>query len=209
MARIFLQHRLERLDERRHDSARFRAARLPVVPRRAIHQRLGIERKHIDVFGELGRCRGHGPLEPRVVAVARADRRDERLLARGRARCQRLRLGRGGHGGRARLRIHRHVDVRPEDVSLAPVAHRALRVVALRSLERALRFRMVEVPRETQALVEVALRLRRAGRDLEAARSQAGDQRLIASRTGRCRISSRLGRGTHFRARGLRDDERR
>ena len=132
-------------------------------------------------FGRVG-CveRRAGGL--RIAAVARRERADQRLLARACLAGKRLRLLRGGVGGRDRVLRHRKIDVGTEHQRLAPEAHGAVGIELLRHAERALRLAVIERIGETQALIEISLCALVRGRDLVSDGAEAGPQRRLGFR---------------------------
>ena len=167
MVRTAGQHRLERGEDLGGLALGLGAARLPVVPGREIHQRLGVEDLDVVVLRKARRGRAHGggvsgvergPLGLRIGRVALRDRLDQRLLARARRPRVLLRLEHGRHRGLDRLGVHRRVDVGTEHQRLAERAHRAIRIELLRRAEGARRLGMIEAVGEPQPLIEVALR---------------------------------------------------
>ena len=152
------------------------AVRVPVVPRRRVHQRLREQRRRVEVVRELRHDVAHrgrvGGVERRTVGLRIGD-----VALRQRRRCSACsfadafagalpRLPDRVEGLLRRLRRDRRVDVRPERERHAPVAHRAVGIDRRGLLERANRLGVVERVGQRQALVEVALRLGRRGRDL-------------------------------------------
>src|SRR5690606_31557225 len=67
--------------------------------------------------------------------------------------------------GHHHLAVTRYVDVRAERERLAPVAHRALRIEALRRAKRTRRLSMVERKVDDETLVEISLGVGIFGRD--------------------------------------------
>ena len=183
------------------------AARLPVVPRAQVHQRFGVERRDVVVVRELRRDLAHGGGVGRVERhavglgvgrIAGREREDQRLLARARLAGERLRVADRRIGGRDRVLLHRHVDVRAEHQCLAPEAHRAIRVEPLRLAERAARLVVIERVGEAEALIEIRLRLRVRRGDLVVDGAEPVPQRRIAvGELGRGR-DRRQGAGRHF-----------
>ncbi len=175
--------------------------RLPVVPGLQVHQRVGEQHLHLDVVretrGDLGHGLGIGEVERlavgrRVGAVARGDSLNERALALRAAVAQRHGLGSRGEGGCDRVGLHGIVDVGPEHVGLAPVAHRAGGIGLLRGPEGARRLAVVERVGPAHALVEIGLGGRGAGRDRHAERAEVGAQ---VGRAFAGRGAGGLGRG--------------
>src|SRR4029079_9415267 len=112
----------------------------------------------------------------RIAAVARRERVNQRLLARARVACKRLRLLCGRISGRERVFLHRKIDIGPEHQGLAPEAHGAIRIELLRHAERTLRLAVIEGVGKTQALVEIGLRALVRGRNLVSDGTETGPQ---------------------------------
>ncbi len=147
----------------------------PEVPRAQVGQGLGEEGADVGVLRVGLPDRPHrvgvGLLEGLAVlglrpGVARGERLDEGSLDGARGGGEGLRLGQGlprrlrailGHDGVVDVGAVRDRD--------APEGHRALRVELARAAEGADRLVVVEGVQEREALVEVALRLGRDGRD--------------------------------------------
>jgi hypothetical protein len=200
------QHPLERVDRRHRAFARLRAVPAPPLPRRQHHQRLRIEHRDFVVVGELARRfhhrlrvgdvegvgvlrrRQHGAHRRRGAVVERCRRgrevepRRHRLdqcpLPRRDAAHERQRatcvLGRARVGGTQRV-----VDVRPDRIGDAPLAHRAARIEPRRLAEGAQRLGVVERIGQPQALVEELLRQRLARGDGQVSLADALDARRL------------------------------
>ena len=201
MRRVAIEHGLERADDVRAAPLRLGAAGFPVVPGLRVHRGFGVEREHRVVGGKGGRDGLHrigiGRIERcaigrRIGCIALFERADQRLLLRGGVALEGDCLAQCRHGGRVRLRHHRHVDVAAQHIGFAPEAHRALGVELLRGLEGTLRLGVVEAESQSQTLVEVRLRLGVAGRDAELERAQVlVERRLAAGRVRRRRSLAR------------------
>ena len=170
---------------------RLRARGLPVVPGLGVHGGLGKQGLDRIVAREALRRGLHrvriggvqrGAVGRGVGRVALLQSLDQAALALARAVLQGHGPGQRGQGRRVGLGHHRHVDVRPQHEGLAPEAHRAVRVELLRRLEGTLRFGVVEAEGQTQALVEIGLRLGVARADLVCQRAEIRVQRHFAAR---------------------------
>jgi hypothetical protein len=143
----------------------------PVVPRAQVHQRLGVERPGVEIVGkgldQPAHGVGVGAVGRRPIlgatGVARGQRLDVGAFAWRRlgAECQRL-LDQGV-GLWLLLRIHRRVDVGPEDQRLPPVGHRQRWIETGRFGVGAAGFGVVEAIGEVQPLVHEQLRARIRG----------------------------------------------
>ena len=162
------------------------AIRLPVVPGRGVHQRIGKQHADLRILGKPRMRRGHGvgvrlgksSLVGRGIArVAGRKSVDQRPFALARVGGARLGVG---HRHECRLHgavFHRRIDVGAEHERLAPEAHGAARVQRLRLLERPLGFGVVEGIGQAQPLIEVALRHLVIRGDRMAQRAEALPQR--------------------------------
>ena len=160
-------------------AARFQ---VPHLPGRAVHDRLGKHRQHVQIFRK---SRQHGPhrigegvvprrhvvdrLRTRVAGIERIDQRALQLGCRTRAGLGRL-LRVPGLAQRpgAPFAVH-HVPgvvvVRPAGIGDAPMGHRAARIVLQRLAETGDGFFVVVAPGPVEAAVEPALRGLRSGGD--------------------------------------------
>ena len=143
------------------------AAGLPIIPRTNVHHRFGVEHRDLVVVRELRRNLLHGqrisgiewrPVRVRVLGIAGRDRRNQRLLARGRLGGEHTRLLGRREGRRHRVFLHRQIDVGPEHQRFAPEAHGAVRIEFLRLTKGALRLAVIERVGEAEALIEIGLR---------------------------------------------------
>ena len=174
----------QHLDRLLRAGARRRLAGLevPHLPRRLVHDRLGIDRAQVEIVRmgaeQLAHLDGEGLVPGRLVLdhlalrVARRQRADQRLL-------DRRGVGRGSQGAlhgvvrgfeRALLAgrivaVPGQVVVRAGGVGDAPVRHGAAGIGLERLLETLDRFGMVEAVEPVQSAIEPELRLRRRGRD--------------------------------------------
>jgi hypothetical protein len=157
----------------------------PVVPGHQIHQRLGVERRHVDIVGPASLLLAHrhrvGEVEGRAVLgrnlrIAGRQCLDEGALLCGRPGREAPGLLQRGPGRPGGLGAHGCVDVRPEGEGRSPEAHGAGRIDAGRLAEGALRGVVVEAVGERQPLVEVALGHGLAGGDGERVVPQPGQQ---------------------------------
>ena len=172
------------------------SVRLPVIPGLQVHERIGEQNLRLVVVGEGCRHLAHGvgvggierlTVGSRVGAVASCQGLDLGALDLAGGGAQGHRLGYGGEGGSDRLGLHRVVDVGPERPRLAPVAHGAGGIGLLRRPKRAHGLAMVEGVGPAHALVEPALRVRRARGDLDAERAQIVPQGWPGRGVGRLR----------------------
>ena len=195
MFRIARQHALEARQQQRGPRAR-PAIRLPVVPRREVHQRVGVQHLHFIVTRRACRERADA-LRPRGVqrgavrlrhgGIAHRQRLDQRPFPRRHAGRRPTRARDGTKRLHARGRIHGGVDVRAQRIGGAPRAHRTAGVDLLGGLEGADGLVVVEPPQQPQPLIEVLLRQRHAHRDGVVMRPQIGVQRRPCTRRPRCR----------------------
>ena len=173
------------------------------IPRPQIHERLGAERRGVEVVritlhqvahgvGVRGIVRGAIGARHRVIALR--ERRDVRALRLARRRCERLRALRERIRARLRLGAHRHVDVRPEHQRLAPVRHGACRVEPGRLAERSAGLVVIERVGEAEPLVEIFLSHGALGRHLVVERAEPAIERR-RSGPGRRASVIVLGRG--------------
>ena len=196
--------------QRREDLGRAplgpRAGRLPVIPGRQVHQGFDMQQRDLRIV-RIARCRlAHGLRIGRiergtvglgVAGIAAGECRDQVAFAgaglacrclRPRDRSQRRGVGRG---------VHRRIDVGAQHQRLAPVAHGALRIQALRLAERPRRLGVVEGIGQPQSLVEITLGERNGRADRKVQRAEVIPQRRGRERGFRSR--RRLGReGAHL-----------
>lgn len=165
---IALQHAFERREHRGRALLGPGAADFPVVPRRQVHQRFGVQ--HLDIVVVREAARGVGHRVGIRLVERRAVLRRLGLVALGHGTDQRLFGCTGAAGELDRLRCrrrcrcdrfreHRRIDVGTEDQGLAPEAHRAIGIELLCGAEGARGLGMIETVGKPQPLVEVSLRL--------------------------------------------------
>ena len=169
---------------------RRRAVGVPVVPRRQVHHRVGMQHLRFEVIAVLIGDAADATLPRRVQRRAAArrgritsrQRLDEGALAcRHAVGCAACAIN-GTRGANGRHGIHAGVDVRAQGERHSPRAHRARAVEPLALLERADRLRVVEGPREAKSLVEVPLGPRVSRRDRVVVRPEVLVQRNRGSR---------------------------
>ena len=169
--------RLHHALERRQDLGSLRlhaAVGLPEVPRPEVHERVGEERRGVEIVGEALRQVTHRvgvlAIQRRPIPRGRGrvplrERLDGRPLPRRDAAGQRHGLLDRRERGLLPLDVRRAVVVRSVGERDAPVAHRALGIESSRLAERTLGLDVVEAVHQAQTLVEVRLGLGRRGAD--------------------------------------------
>ena len=167
--RIQLDRAGEKVENHRSGGARG-AVPVPVVPRREVHQGLGVERQHLGVVGIAVRHVLHrvgvgaverGPVA--VLGVAGREGGDECLFLRsppGGATWARRTAASAGASADAAIGA---LTLGPEGERGAPGAHAAARIEPLRFAERFQRAGMIERPVEPEPLIEVLGRARSEG----------------------------------------------
>ena len=154
MVGILLQHALERGDDLRRLRTRLAVGR-PEIPRPQVHQRLGEQRRRVEVVRDTERARLRASRRRRRGRAPCGRRWDRRSSASPARRCRPARPGSPSAPARSAccrascaavraLGVERQVDVRPERQRDAPVGHRAVRIEARRLVERAHRLVVVE-----------------------------------------------------------------
>ena len=166
VARVGPQHALELGHDLAGPGIGLPGLLVPVVPRTLVHQRLGVQRRGVEVVGIPLHDLAHGHRVRRVERRARG-RRDRRvplrecadvgLFPRARMAEARLRLPETLVGREPRRRVHSGVHVRAVRVGHSPVAHGAVRVQPRGMGERADGLTVVEAVQQSHALVEVPL----------------------------------------------------
>ena len=168
MARVGLQHALELSHDLAGPGIGLARLLVPVVPRTLIHQRLGVQRRSVEVVGiprhDLAHARCIGRVERRAIAgrdrgdrVPVRERSDVGPLPGARVPHARERLVQGLVCRNPRGRVHAGVDVRAVRVGYAPVAHGAVRIQLRGMVEGADSLTVVEAVQQSHALVEVPL----------------------------------------------------
>ena len=182
---IALLDALERGDDHLRSRAR-RAVGLPVVPGRQVHERVGVQRPHVVISGEVtpqiagggGVGRVQRAATPCCVGgVAGRNRFDQRALDRTCVGYPGVGCAHGLEHLRHHGRVHRDVDVGAVGERDTPVADRARRIEPRRFAERVDGFLVIEAVCEQQSLVEVALRQRDRGADRAMQLPEVLDQR--------------------------------
>ena len=210
MLRIARHHEFQRLLYLCRAWRRF-AIGAPQLPRRDVHECLGIQGLNVEIIRELPRdvlhrigvrgkhrCRVRR-VERLCVGIAVRKCTDQRLLYRCCMSGIALRELHGVESDlRARLHHDRQVVVGSNCECHAPVAGRALRIEFGGAREGARRLVVVECPEKAHALVEVLLCLGRARRNFAVESAQVVEQRRtprpVCKRRGNARhVVSALG----------------
>ena len=167
MPRFHGEGRFQRRDQICYGRLQGLAVLLPVVPRRDVHQRIGIEGLDGRIVGIVPGNLRHGlgvgliqdgTVVVRIGRVSGVQCLDQGLLQGAGAGTHRHRTVCGLPGPAYGRRVHGRVDIGSENIGLPPGAHGAGRIQLLGVVEGPERFRMVERVRKSQALIEILLR---------------------------------------------------